>query len=115
MQQIAMENSRVSYLFVAVDTCSRIPWIIGVTPKTSEVFTDSLEKIIATKRQRKTHKIHSSKNLSKKVWAAKVKENAGNVSQSCKKNGIETHYTGSEENWAMEERYIRTLKTIICR
>ena len=50
----------------------------------------------------------------KKIWADQGKEFAGNFSQFCKKNGIEIYYTRNEKS-AVAERYIRTLKSIICR
>ena len=60
-------------------------------------------------------KICSSKSYPEKFWADQGKEFAGNFSQFCKKNGIEIYYTRSEKKSAVAERYIKTLKYIICR
>ena len=114
MQQLATQNSGVRYLFVVVDTLSRFLWVIGVKSKTSKACTDALKKIIATNRQRNAPKICSSKSYPEKIWADQGKEFAGNFSHFCKKNDIEIYYTRSEKS-AVAERYIRTLKSIICR
>ena len=109
MQHLATQNSGVRYLFVTVDTLSRFLGVIGVKSEISKACTDALTKIIATNRQRNAPKICSS------IWADQGKEFAGNFSQFCKKNGIEIYYTKSEKKSAVAERYIRTLKSIICR
>ena len=99
---------------MAVETLSRLLWVIGVKSKTSKACTDALKKITATNRQRNAPTICSSKSYPEKVWADQSKEFAGNFSQFCKKNGIGIYYTRSEKS-AVAERYIRTLKSIICR
>ena len=62
MHQLAMQTSRVRFLFVAVDTLSRFLWVIGVKSKTSKTCTDALKKIIATNRQGNAPKNCSSKS-----------------------------------------------------
>ena len=69
----------------------------------------------ATNRQRNAPTICSSKSYPEKVWADQSKEFAGNFSQFCKKNGIGIYYTRSKKKSVVAERYIRTLKSIICR
>ena len=98
-----------------MDTLSRFHCVIGVKSKTSKACTDALKKIIAINRQRNALKICSSKSYPEKIWADQGEQFAGNFSQFCKKNGIEIYYTRSERKCAVAERYIRTLKSIICR
>ena len=112
MQQLATQNSGVRYLFLALDTLSRFLWVVGVKSKTSKACTDALKKISATNRQRSQNLF--IQKLSRKKWADQGKGFAGKFSQFCKKNGIEIYYTRSE-NSVVAERYIRTLKSIICR
>ena len=114
MQQFATQNSGLRYLFVAVDILSRFLWVIGVESKNSKACTDALKKIIATSRQRNAPKIWSSKIYPDKIWADQGKDFAGNFSQFFKNNGIEIYNTKREKS-ALAERYIRTLKSIICR
>ena len=114
MQQLATQKLGVRYLFVAVDTLSWFPWVIGVKSTTSKACIDALKKIIATNKQRNAPKFCPSKNYTEYIWADQGKEFAGNFSHFCENNLIKCYYTRSEKRSAVAERYIRTLKVINC-
>ena len=105
MNKIAKFNDGYQYIFVAVDTLSRMLYAEPMKSKTSRDTLAAFKNILS--------RTHPAKPL--KLWIDEGKEFAGEFKKFCNESNIHIYSTFSEKKSAFAERNIRSLKSLIYR
>lgn len=101
MDKLSSTNDGVKYLFVAVDTLSRMLYVQPMKNKTAKETKLVFSKIVCPQKK------------PKKLWVDDGTEFKGEFKHFCDANDINIYSTHSEKKSAFAERNIRSLKSLI--
>ena len=103
MQLEAKENNGMKYGLVVLDMFSRYAWIVPIKDKTGDSVLVAFKSIIETSRRKPA-----------KLWVDQGTECWNSKFRAYLKNDIEMYTTYGQHGAAIAERFIRTIKNILC-
>ena len=105
MQLISKFNKGIRFLLFVIDIYSNYAWVVPLKDKKGVTIVNAFQKIL-----------DDSKGKPKKIWEDKGSEFYNrSVKSYLEKNDIEMYSTDNEGKSVVAERFIRTLKTKICK
>ena len=105
MQLISQFNKGFKFLLCVIDVFSKYTWIVPLKDKKGITITNAFKKILK-ESNRKPYKI----------WVGKGSEFYNNSFKKwLKDNDIEMYSIPNERKYVVAERFVKTLKTKICK
>ena len=105
MQLISKFNKGFRFLLCVIDIFSKYAWVVPLKDKKGVSTVDTFQKIS-----------DDSNKKPKKIWVDKGSEFYNSSFKKClKDNDTEMYYIHNERKSVVAERFMRTLKTKICK
>ena len=122
MQQLSEFNQGITFLFVAVDTLSRLVWVVPLKRKTAAAYRQALIDVIEGNKRDplvlQPRFCGGSRPLSpnpEKLWVDKGRDFAREFANFCQQSGIHLYSTCNETKSVFAEVNIRSIKAPIIK